>query len=235
MNLQYKKSIIPLFVLAMFTKVSFGQLAFISDKDGYSNVRTKAKSGGKISGTLHNGDFVFCYEEVKGNWRNILYTMKNQELAGYVYQDKLKFISDYGRIPALTKQINHSTFGKDSIKIIVEAEKFDKSRFRVSYSKDSRSQIQFVNGKQYWGTDGEQPKTEYKSIVIIIANRKITFPLAAIENLFEPSINNTEVNYDSQNDILYIQSVNSDEAGGYEVIWRIEKGVYKDRYIFNGF
>jgi hypothetical protein len=238
MNTQYKKSTIALLVIVLLTKFSFGQLAIISDKDGYSNVRTSAESGGKISDTLHNGPFVFCSDETKGNWSNIFYSKNDQELSGYVYHDRIKFISDYERIPALPIQINPSTYGKDSIKIILTVEKFDKSRCRVSYSKDSHSQIQFIqfiNGKQYWGTDGEQPKTEYKSILIIIGNRKITLPWAAIENLFEPSIYNTQVNYDRKNDILYIQSYNSDGAGGYEVIWRIGGGTYKDRYIFNGF
>jgi hypothetical protein len=235
MNTHYKKPIIASLALALLTKVSFGQLAIISDKDGYSNVRPSAESGGKISDTLHNGHFVFFSDETKGNWNIIYYSKNNQEHRGYVYHDRLKFISDYERIPALPKQINPSTYGKDSIKIILTVEKFDKSRCRVSYSKDSYRQVQFVNGKQYWGTDGEQPKTEYKSILIIIANRKITLPWTAIENLFEPNIYNTQVNYDRKNDILYIQSMNSDGAGAYEVIWRIEEGVYKDRYIFYGF
>jgi hypothetical protein len=227
------KIVIQVF-LTLLSSFSFGQLAIILDKDGYSNVRTNAESGGKISDTLHNGHFVFVSDETKGNWRIIYYSKNNQELRGYVYHDRLKFISNYERIPALTKQINSSTYGKDSIKIILTVEKFDKSRYRVSYSKD-HNEILFVNGKQYWGTDGEQPKIEYQSILITIANRKITLPWAAIENLFEPTIHNTQVNYDRENDILYIQSVNSDGAGGYEVIWRIEGGVYKDRYIFNSF
>lgn len=35
--------------------------------------------------------------------------------------------------------------------------------------------------------------------------------------------------------IVYIQSMNSDGAGSYEVIWKVEKAVYKERYIACGF
>lgn len=60
-------------------------------------------------------------------------------------------------------------------------------------------------------------------------------PKNALEGLYEPALNNTQVNYDKQNDILYIQAMNSDGAGSYEVVWKIEKGTYKERYIAYGF
>jgi hypothetical protein len=40
---------------------------------------------------------------------------------------------------------------------------------------------------------------------------------------------------DKENDVIYIQSMNSDGAGGYVVAWKIEKNIYKERAIFNGF
>jgi hypothetical protein len=56
-----------------------------------------------------------------------------------------------------------------------------------------------------------------------------------LENLYEISLANTKAHYDKANDILYIQSMNSDGAGSYEVIWKIEKGIYKNRFIAYGF
>jgi hypothetical protein len=43
------------------------------------------------------------------------------------------------------------------------------------------------------------------------------------------------VNYDNINDIIYIQSMNRDGAGAYGVIWKIEKGIYKAKFIVHGF
>jgi hypothetical protein len=119
----------------------------------------------------------------------------------------------------------------------VSEKKFDKTKYRFSYykDKDAHDYIQFINGKQYWGTDGETPTRAYKSILIVCSQKKVSLPPSALENLFEPNILDTEVHYDRQNDILYIQSFNSDGAGAYDVIWKIEKGVYKERYIMYGF
>jgi hypothetical protein len=45
----------------------------------------------------------------------------------------------------------------------------------------------------------------------------------------------TKVHYDKTSDILYIHAMNSDGAGGYVVIWKIEKGGYKERFVSHGF
>jgi len=37
--------------------------------------------------------------------------------------------------------------------------------------------------------------------------------------------------YDHLNDTLYINSVNGDGAGGYAVLFKIEKGIYKARVV----
>ena len=220
--------------LTLLSNLTFGQFAIISDKDGYSNIRSKAEAGNNINDTLNNGHFVFCLE-TKGNWTNIDYSKKNQDLNGYLFHDRLQLISAYENIPPLIKETNSSTYGKDSIKIIVTKQKFDKTKYRLTYVKGSQSQIQYINGKQYWGEDGGLPKTEYRSISIIIGSRKIDLPRTAVEDLFEPSLHHTQASYDRRKDILYIQSMNSDGAGSYYVIWRIEKGSYKDRYIAYGF
>ena len=100
----------------------------------------------------------------------------------------------------------------------------------MTFYKEYKDQLEYINNKKYWGTDGEIPKTEYKSIEIYIGIKN-SRPEIAIDNLFETSLYNTQVNHDKTNDVLYIQSMNSDGAGSYEVIWKIKKGVYKERYI----
>jgi hypothetical protein len=44
-----------------------------------------------------------------------------------------------------------------------------------------------------------------------------------------------EVHYDKVHDILYIESMNSDGAGSYEVIWKIEKkeSIREGRFLTN--
>lgn len=220
--------------LCIFTNLAIGQFAIIADKDGFCNVRNTPQKGDNIIDKLDNGHFVYCFETT-GNWTTIDYTKGKKEGNGQVYKDRLKLISDYGEIPFLSKEEGKAILGKDSIKIMLTEQKFEKTRYKLTFYKEYKDQLQYINNKKYWGTDGEIPKTEYHAIRITIGTRKVALPATAIDNLFEPNLTSTKANYDKANDILYIQSMNSDGAGGYEVIWKIEKGVYKERYIAYGF
>lgn len=133
-------------------------------------------------------------------------------------------ISAYEELPVLSKSDGAYMFGKDSIKVKIAKQKFDKGK------------SQLLNGKTNWGTDGGGiPAFEYRSITITRENKIIELPETALDDLFEPTLHNTKVNYDRANDILYIQGMNSDGAGGYGVMWRIVKGKYKDRLVLHGF
>ena len=220
--------------LVIMSNDALAQFAIINDKDGFCNVRSAAAKGNNIIDKLKNGHIVYCFTN-SSNWTDIDYSKNSKECNGQVYKDRVKFISDYPAVPVLKKENTGITLKKDSITVIVTEQKFDPNRHRFSYYKDAKGQIEFVDNKQYWGRDGGMPIREYGSIEVNIGTRKIRLPKKALQNLFEPNLDNTHVNYDKANDILYIQSMNSDGAGGYEVIWKIEKGVYKDRFIAYGF
>jgi hypothetical protein len=224
----------PLFILILLlpTHFAFGQFFIVADKDGYVNVRSTADSKSRVVDTLNNGHFIYFFEEQKGNWRKVEYSRNGKDRAGYIYNDRLISIGEYDSIPLQHYDANTATCSRNSIKIIVTKQKFDKTKYRFTYADH---QIIKINGKQYWGTDGEQPRTEYKSIVILNGSRKIVLPHTAFDNLFEPTIYNTEAHYDPLNDIFYIRSQNSDGAGAYDVVWRVVKGMYTDRDIEYGF
>ncbi len=156
-------------------------------------------------------------------------------MRGYVLLNKIKSIADFEEIPIISEGENTVTLAKDSLKVTITRQRFVKGNNKIAYYKEARSQIQTINGKPIWGTDGEMPRSEYGSINIIIGQRKIVLPRSAFLNLFEPRLSDTQIHYDKLNNSIYIQSANSDGAGYYQVIWKIEKGVYKDRYIASGF
>ena len=220
--------------LLYFTNLVTGQFGIIVDNDGYCNVRSTAEIGENIIDTLNNGHLIYAFE-TNGNWINIDYTKGKNDRNGQVYKDRVKLISDYQNIPLLIEQNNKVVLSKDSIKIVITEQRFNRDKYKLSFHKEYRDQIQFINNKQYWGTDGGIPKTEYKEIEVFIGKRKVILPPSALNNLFEVSLSNTVVNYDKTNDILYIQSFNSDGAGSYEIIWKVEKGAYKERYVAYGF
>lgn len=95
--------------------------------------------------------------------------------------------------------------------------------------------IEHINGKPYYGKDGGMPTTQYATIEITTGNKTMKLPVQALENLYEPSLNHTWAYYDSKNDTIFIEAFNSDGAGGYMVMWKIEKGVYKEKALYYGF
>ncbi len=226
-----------LFFTLCWTLVSvftFGQFAVVYDKEGNCNVRSSGNFGNNITDKLDNGHFIYCFETT-ANWTSINYTKNRKDLDGYVYKDRYVLVSSYLKIPILTKAKSQVILKKDNIEVVLTEQRFDRSKHTLSFFKEYRDQLEFIDNKKFWGTDGGIPTTEYKSIEISIGQKKILLPKNAFSDLYEISLNNTKVNYDKIKDILYIQSLNSDGAGNYEVIWKIEKGIYKERYVAQGF
>lgn len=221
-------------ILFLFSfSLCYPQFVLISDSDGYVNVRSSPKIVNNVSDKLNNG-FIIYYFAPKGNWVNIGYKKNEKELNGYIYKDKIKFITNFKEIPIKINQEEKVTLDNGSIKIEITESKFLKEKHKLQFKSDS-SLLMKIDDLSPLGTDGEIPKREYKSIEVEINKVKVKIPPSAIKNLYETTLWNSKANYDEVNDILYIQSSNSDGAGGYEVIWVIEKKKYKTRIVENEF
>lgn len=210
------------------------QFAIVHDKDSTVNVREDANPNSTIIDKLHNGDLIYCFED-KGNWTNIDYAKKGKEQNGYIYKDRHTAIATFTPLKKIREKSNSITLQKDSITVTLTQSKFEKRLHKFTYLKDYPTQIKLIDNKPYWGKDGGMPTSQFNTITISIGQRMYTLPKIALQGLYEPSLFSAEANYDKDNDILYIQTSNSDGAGSYEVIWKIEKGVYKSRLVAYGF
>jgi hypothetical protein len=219
-------------LLIFISSCSFAQFAVIHD--GYSLVRSAPDSNATVIDTLKNGSIVYSFEQ-NGNWTDVDYAKKKMEVKGYVNSDRLRPVLSYDEIPHLAKGMGNVVLGKDSIRVTITEQRFNRKLHKLTYLKGSRSQIEYIDGREFWGTDGELPYNEYRSIAINVGSRKFLLPKAALANLYQPRLSDTQVNYDRINNVFYIQSTNSDGAGFYAVIWKIEKGIYKDRLVIYGF
>ena len=223
-----------IFILLFYTVTSYGQFAIVSDKDSLLNVREDGTTNSKVVDSLQNGHLIYCFED-KGNWTNIDYAKNNKELNGYVYKGRYKLISDYPSFTISKKTETSITLKKDTLQVTITQSNFDKRKHTFKYVKDYPTQIELIDNKKYWGKDGGMPKTQFEKVIIEVGQKIITLPKSALTGLYEPSIYSTEVNYDKQTDTFYIQTMNSDGAGSYLVIWKVEKGIYKDRFVAYGF
>ena len=214
--------------------ISFAQFAIVNDNDSLLNVREDGQSNSRIVDKLPNGHLLYCFEN-KGNWTNIDYTKKGKELNGYVYKDRYKLVSSFPAMTISRKTETSITLKKDTVEVTITQSKFDKKKHKLKYIKEYPDQIELIDNKKYWGKDGGIPTTQFESIVIKVGQRSITLPQYALAGLYEPSIYSAEVNYDKTNDTFYIQTMNSDGAGSYEVIWKVEKDAYRGRLVAYGF
>lgn len=206
----------------------FSQFAIVNDTDGFVNVRSSPKIENNISDKLDNGFIIYLFES-QGNWIKVDYKKSGKDLHGYIYKDKIKYITDFKNIPLKSNLNGKAILIDENVKVEITETKFNKTKHVLKFLKGNSGILETINNLRILGTDGEIPKREYKSIDLEIKNIKTEIPNNALQNLYEPTLENTEANYDEINDILYIQSSNSDGAGGYEVLWIIEKNKFKNR------
>ncbi len=227
------KSILTILFLTCVVN-AFSQFAIITDSDGFCNVRKEGEKNSKVIDKLLNGHLVYCFED-NGNWTNIDYTKKVKELNGYVYHDRYKLISGFSQMRMTTTTATKVILEKDSFQLTITQRKFNKKEHTFQYLKNYPEQIEKIDNKEYWGTDGGLPFNQFEKVEIKIGKKTVSLPKAALQGLYEPNLTSAEVYYDEKNDSFYIQTMNSDGAGGYLVVWKVEKGIYKERLVAHGF
>ena len=227
-----RKLVVPFLLFCQFVvaqAIEGGAFAVINDKDGYVNVRKEKSVHSKVLKKLDNNTliFVFVYDKADdGNWIH-------PDYEGYIYNDRVKWIHNFPQIAKGIAKGNTIVFEGKEIQVVLSTEKFDKSKHSFKYHKEYRDVIEKIDGKLFWGTDGNMPKREYKSIEVKIRGKQVSIPQSAYSDLYQPNLY-TDLNfvyYDKDSDILYIVANNGDGAGAYMVCWQIEKGVYKGRKI----
>ena len=226
------KSLLLFLLISSYTFAQVNEnyfFAVINDKDGYVNVRKEANIHSKVIKKLDNNTliFVFVYDKAHdGNWIH-------PDNEGYIYNDRVKWIEELPKVAKGVEKKNAIHFSGKDIQVALSTEKFDKSKHSFKYHKEYRDIIEKIDGKPFWGTDGEMPREEYKSIEVKIRGKQVFIPQSAYNDLYESYLYTefNSVHYDKDNDILYIVANNGDGAGAYMVCWQIEKGVYKGRKI----
>ena len=227
-----RKLIVPFLLFCQFVVaqvIEGGAFAVINDKDGYVNVRKEKSVHSKVLKKLDNNTLIFVLEYDKAYYGNWIYA----DNEGYIYNDRVKWIHNFPQIAKGIAKGNTIVFEGKEIQVVLSTEKFDKSKHSFKYHKEYRDIIEKIDGKLFWGTDGNMPKREYKSIEVKIRGKQVFIPQSAYSDLYQPNLY-TDLNfvyYDKDSDILYIVANNGDGAGAYMVCWQIEKGVYKGRKI----
>ncbi|MEJ5148778.1 MULTISPECIES: hypothetical protein [Sphingobacterium] len=230
-----KKHLLALLLLTI-THFTYAQFAEIIDKDGYVNVRKQPTVTSKIVSKINTEEIVYAFPDEKlRDWVIVDYTdRQNENITGYVHHSRIKLIESYEKIPIKSFNDSIAKFISKNVTVEIRSEKFDykkNKRYFSSTKYEDYTVEDIFKGQQVWGTDGTIPISHYTSIKATIKGRTIQIPEKEIENLFNINSEFAACYYDNPNDTLYITSVNGDGAGGYAVLFKIEKGIYKARVV----
>lgn len=207
------KTINLILTLIVIASSSFGQVAVIKDKDGYTNVRKEANGESEvIYKILDNEVFWFDYEVgyFENEWVEV-FIPKNKfsfsstdpdYIQGYVHKSRIQPID---KLPKLTS---------DNFKFKYELNPFDSTGKIID--KQDNKWITQINGRPVWGTDGNFPRLQVENIKVSIDNRDIL-----IHPVFYCDIYECDGGYTiyKNGDTFFVYQMNSDGAGAYQIVW----------------
>ena len=135
---------------------------------------------------------------------------------------------------------NYLVLSNDTIEVKIKEIKFDPSKHKLTYQDTLKVPKKYglikIDGKEYYGSDGEMPKTEIENIKIKYRNTQTELNSEYFKNLcnvgFNPEM--TDV-YIANNGQLILTFWASDGAGGYFATLIIKDGKLENKIIDYGF
>ena len=220
---------LPVIILLFISFCANAQLGIIKDPDGFCNVRAEPNTQSKIEDTLTNGRFIYHLQddETKNNWLLVDYHKGKDHRTGYIHKSRVVYIKDMDQFKKVSG--NDSLFkGKmNGMGVTIKSGTFVKAGRKIldKTPLGEYRNIIAIDGKMPWGTDGRMPVSEYKMIAFIDGTQWLDFPASSFNDLFEVNgVGYTTVGYDITTGKVYIEAMNGDAAGSYDVVWVINNG-----------
>lgn len=202
--------------------------ATVKDPEGFVNLRQAPSLNASIITKIYNYS-VFSCESDNTNWWKVLSIQtdgknKSYWVEGYVHKSRIIILSNWKK-----------SGRNDGLNVIIKQALFEPKKHQLFYSKENpkeniKKELIKIDGKFFWGTDGEIPRKAISYVDISIKSSRIDIPKNAFDDLYEPHLKNISICRGPDNTI-YISMSNSDGAGAYTVIWVIKDNKYYGRYI----
>jgi len=226
-----------LLIFILISHAAYSQIYIVKDPDGYSNLRKGKSTASEIIAKIPVGevvfeDMVYVDEEQDPDWAYVEYR-STERMHGYLHRSRLL---DIAKLPEF-KPVLYSdsiVFKNNIVDIKLTKGEFNAKQYHIEYDSTG-SYVLKINGKTFFGTDGDLPKIRYESIGGIFKGKQIAIPALSYADTFEPNFDNTHLYYDADGNRLFLQAWNSDGAGGYIITWCFKDGNYKWRQLEYGF
>jgi hypothetical protein len=217
-----------------------GQFAVIKDRDGYTNVRSGDSLTAKIVGRLHDGEVVVTTFTQNG-WTKVFYDPEKSygghPFEGFVHEDRLRQIDDlpHVRNSAIKLENGLLTLQNDSVSVQINTASFRPKEHVLR--KDNHGNVQTIDGKFAYGSGDDVPARKVTKLTLTIRGEAVPIPAAAWNDLYEPTLETTNIYFDTRTAFLYIEmpaNGGNSASGAYAIVWVFKNGKYVTRY-FNGF
>jgi hypothetical protein len=233
---------IVLFLLSLFghALLASGQFAVIKDPDGFTNVRASDSLKAKIVGRLHDGEVVVTTFS-KNGWTKVFYDPEKsyggRYFEGFMHEDRLQSIENlpHMRRSGIKLENGRLTLQNDSVSVQISTAPF-RPKLHVM-RKDDHGNVETIDGKFAWGSGDDVPAQQITGLSLTIRDQAVTIPASAWNDLYEPTLETTNVYFDNRTACLYIEmpaNGGNSASGAYAIAWVFKNGKYVTRY-FNGF
>ncbi|AXT50597.1 hypothetical protein D1818_07030 [Aquimarina sp. BL5] len=206
--------------ILFFSNSNFGQIAVIKDKDGFTNVRKLPDSKSEVIYKLKDSE-IFSYQESENDWMTVNIS-KNRYQLGCDGQDTFVGYIHKSRISPIE---NIEIYKGNEFLFKYKLTKFNLENKVTDFDGKWLTRI---NGRHFYGTDGNIPKIEIAGIDVTINGKTIDIPEVFYEDLFECD---NEVTINKNKDDYIVHQWNGDGAGGYLIVWVFGNEKLKQRFI----
>ena len=190
-----------------------------------------------IVDSLKNGDVVYMYEG-ENNWMIVDYALNKDGLksfkSGYIHRSRIKLLESFTEIPSAKLNDSVLVFQWDTCRLQITEKPFKSKNHQLAYLQleNGDSIVNRIDGKEFWGTDGDIPKSQYGKCQLKLGKQELNLP---IKTLYNPNLHLTQLYIDRSSNTLYLSAFNSDGAGGYVVLWEIRNGTFYQQFVAYGF
>lgn len=216
-NQKMKKSLFILTTfLSYFAQAQFG---IVQDKDGFANVRDEKSTSSKIVAKVNsNSIYPIDSDEENSKWYLVEYQL---EKAGYVYHDRIKKLEDFEMISPTSANDSKIEFSVADYIIQLETQAFNSKKHKIFKEGDF---VYAIDEKDFLGSDGMIPQTEFKSFKISFKGKDIIIPKEYFTNLYNANLSATKLTYNKELNQYYLFGTYSDGAGVYDALWVLDNG-----------
>lgn len=203
-------------------------LRVVEDKDGTTNVRSGPSQKDKVTGTVQSGAVVGAGEQ-KGDWTYVEVESSEGD-DHYIHSSRLKKLEGWKQFTAeKSGKEDTGTARAAGMEAVVKAAAFVEKDHKVTRDKDGHAEK--LDGKHFWGTDGELPKKSL-SLTVTLDGKAIAVPAEAVRDLYEPDMTALVIlTLGKPGEQAVVAMWNSDGAGGYLIAWSFVAGKYAGRTI----